>query len=69
MNTVIAKAIAMAGGQKNLASACGVSQAAVSKWHLGGTISAENAVKIEAATGIPRAKLRPDLWTEPAKAA
>jgi len=70
MNTVIAKAIALAGGQKKLASACGVSQAAVSKWHLGGTVSAENALKIEAATGISRSRLRPDLWgTDSAHAA
>jgi DNA-binding transcriptional regulator YdaS (Cro superfamily) len=60
----ISKAVAFAGSQTKLAELCGVSQnaiwSAVKRKH----VSAELAVKIEKATGIPRAKLRPDLFGE-----
>ena len=64
MSTLISKAIAVAGSQKKLAEACGVSQAAVSKWLMGGGVSAESALAIERATdGSVRAEdLRPDVF-------
>ena len=50
MSEAIEKAIRTLGSQKNLASACGVSQNAVSKWLNGGRVSLETALKIEMAT-------------------
>lgn len=50
MNKVILKAIKIFKSQQALAAACGVSQNAVSKWLNGGSISLENALKIEKAT-------------------
>ena len=47
MNEAIKKAIRTLGSQRNLASACGVSQNAVSKWLNGGRVSLETALKIE----------------------
>lgn len=50
MNKAILKAIKIFKSQQALAAACGVSQNAVSKWLNGGSISLENALKIEKAT-------------------
>ncbi|MEE6042394.1 transcriptional regulator [Avibacterium paragallinarum] len=50
MNKSIQKAINVLGKQQLLAEACGVSQNAVSKWLNGGSISLENALRIEKAT-------------------
>ena len=50
MNKTILKAIKIFKSQQALAAACGVSQNAVSKWLNGGSISLENALKIEKAT-------------------
>ncbi len=60
----IEKAIKTCGTQAKLASAIGVTQAAVSKWLSGSTIRAEYAVAIELATNsqVTRADLRPDLF-------
>lgn len=51
MNELVKLAIDELGSQQNLAKACGVSQNAVSKWLNGSSISLENALKIEKATG------------------
>ena len=51
--------------QLDMAGFAGVSQATVSRWESGELrVTAEQAVKIEAATKgvIKRADLRPDLW-------
>ena len=63
----IKKAILIAGSQQLLAKHCGVSQAAVSKWALGGGISAENALAIQAATNgtVTVHDLRPDIFGPP----
>ena len=50
MNKAILKALKIFKTQQNLAKACGVSQNAVSKWLNGGTISLENALRLEKAT-------------------
>ncbi|HGO5854836.1 TPA: transcriptional regulator [Mannheimia haemolytica] len=50
MSKSIKRAVAILGGQSNLARACGVTQGAVQKWLNGGGISAEYLLKIEAAT-------------------
>lgn len=52
-------AINAAGGVGALARALGISQPSVSNWS---KIPAERVVAVESATGVPRAKLRPDLY-------
>lgn len=55
----VKQAVDEAGGtDRALADAIGVSRAAVSKWRRGTrTMSVENALKIEAATGVDAARL------------
>lgn len=49
----------VAGGTTALACELGISKQAVSMWK---KIPAERVIAIEAATGIPREELRPDLY-------
>lgn len=58
------EAIRAAGGVGALAQKIGISQPSVSNWN---RIPAERVVAIEAATGIPRAVLRPDLYGDVAE--
>jgi DNA-binding transcriptional regulator YdaS (Cro superfamily) len=64
----IQDAIRAAGSGPKLARQLGVSARAIYKWSArwdAGRIDAippSRAMAIEAATGIPRAELRPDLW-------
>lgn len=60
------EAIRAAGGISELARRVGVSQPSVSNWR---RVPAERVLAVEAATGVPRAKLRPDLYGEPANRA
>lgn len=64
MTTHISMAIRLAGSQTALASACRVTQAAVSKWAHGGVVSAANARAIERATNgaVTVHDLRPDIF-------
>lgn len=62
--TALDRAIAAAGSQQKLAAQIGVTQQAVSIWQRSGRVPAEAAVKVEAATGIPRADIRPDIFGE-----
>lgn len=56
-------AIRKAGSQANLAKAIEVSQARVWNWvNRDPKIPAEMVLRIEAATGVPRDKLRPDIY-------
>ena len=61
----IASAIAIAGSQARLARLIGYSQVAVNKAKRRGSVSAEMAVAIERATGVPRHALRPDIYPAP----
>ena len=71
----ITAAIAKAGGVRQLAEKLGVTHPAILRyrdlWDAGNpnAIPPARALQIEAATGIPRATLRPDLWSEPSRAA
>lgn len=56
------RAIAAAGGQSALARACGVTPQSVQGWLKNGGVPAERVVKVEKATGVSRAQLRPDLY-------
>jgi hypothetical protein len=52
-------AIEAAGGLRPLARALGISAGAIFKWQ---RIPADRLLRIEAVTGVPREKLRPDLY-------
>ena len=63
-NEHIATAVKIFGGQSALARKLGVTQGTVWKWLTKATrISAENAIKIDKATGgkVPKKALRPDI--------
>jgi TorA maturation chaperone TorD len=59
--TGLEEAIRVAGGVAALARKIGISQPSVSNWS---RIPAERVLSVEAATGIDRAVLRPDLYNE-----
>jgi DNA-binding transcriptional regulator YdaS (Cro superfamily) len=58
------KAVEKAGGQGKLARICGCTQGAI--WQMLNKaepkLSAEFVLKVEAATGVPRWELRPDIY-------
>jgi DNA-binding transcriptional regulator YdaS (Cro superfamily) len=60
MLPILREAIERAGGMSALAKAIGVSRQAIYRWKR--RIPAERVVDIEAATGIDRAALRPDIF-------
>lgn len=56
-------AIRIAGSQVELARICGVTQPSVSLWiKRGKVMPAEFVLKVEAATGVSRHLLRPDIY-------
>jgi TorA maturation chaperone TorD len=61
----IEAAIAAAGGVGALARKIGIAQPSVSNWS---RVPAERVIAVEAATGVHRAMLRPDLYGAPADA-
>jgi len=58
----LSHAIRAAGGVRALAEKIGISQPSVSNW---ARVPAERVAAVEAATGISRAALRPDLFAQP----
>src|SRR2546423_14623980 len=54
-------AIQAVGGVSELARRVGISQPSVANWD---KVPAERVVAVEAATGVPRMRLRPDLYRE-----
>lgn len=62
LNSALARAVLKAGGQAPLARAIGRRQASVWEWLFQtGKVSAEDAVKIEKATGVPAEAINPAL--------
>lgn len=59
------EAIRAVGGVSELARRIGISQPSVSNWD---RVPAERVLSVEAATGVSRAILRPDLFAAPASA-
>jgi TorA maturation chaperone TorD len=57
------RAIDAAGGIAELARKIGISQPSVSNWT---KVPAQRVIAVEAATGVPRNDLRPDLYSEQA---
>lgn len=58
----LGKLLDTVGGRTNLARALSVSYQAVSQWK---RVPAEQVIKVEWATGVPREELRPDLYLAP----
>jgi TorA maturation chaperone TorD len=57
------RAIDAAGGIAELARKIGIAQPSVSNWN---KVPAQRVIAVEAATGVSRKQLRPDLYSEPA---
>lgn len=57
------RAIDAAGGVVQLARKIGITQPSISNWN---RVPAERVIAVEAATGVSREQLRPDLYSEPA---
>ena len=58
------EAVRAVGGVSELARQIGISQPSVSNWN---RVPAERVLIVEAATGVDRKVLRPDLYGEPGK--
>jgi DNA-binding transcriptional regulator YdaS (Cro superfamily) len=65
----IQSAIAAAGSQSELARRCGVKQGHVWKWLKSGRVPPTRVLAVEAATGISRHELRPDIYPVEGQAA
>lgn len=60
---ILERAISVLGSQAAMGKLCGVTQPAVSLWVRGRkALPAQHVLKVEAATGISRHDLRPDLY-------
>lgn len=59
MNEGLKQAIERAGGTRKLAKMLGITRQAIEKWT---SIPARHIIVIERLTGVPREKLRPDLY-------
>jgi DNA-binding transcriptional regulator YdaS (Cro superfamily) len=57
---MIQEAIEKAGGMRALARAIGIKYQSIQAWR--DRIPAERVLDVERATGIPREKLRPDMY-------
>src|SRR3954468_16353613 len=60
-DTGLCQAIDAAGGVAQLARKIGIAQPSLSNWN---RVPAERVVAVEAATGVARRQLRPDLYSE-----
>lgn len=58
----VGEAVGAAGGQVALAAKLKISQQAVQQWVAKGVVPAKRVLAVEAASGVPRYKLRPDLY-------
>lgn len=57
----LSEAIEAVGGVTELARRVGIAQPSVSNWD---RVPADRVIAVEAATGVPRMRLRPDLYSE-----
>lgn len=58
----LARALEVAGSQEALATICGVTQPAVSKWVAKGAIPADYALTVERETGVSRHDIAPEFY-------
>lgn len=64
-HAALREAVAIAGSQAAFGEVCGVTQAAVWKWlSLEKDLPAEHVLAVEAATGVSRHSLRPDIYPD-----
>ena len=56
------RAVQVAGSQMALARALGIKSPSISCWYKAGRVPAERCLAIEAATGVSRHDLRPDVF-------
>lgn len=61
-DSAIKRACEAVGGQVKLAALIKVSAPAINQWVTKGRVPAERVLAVEAASGIPRHELRPDLY-------
>jgi post-segregation antitoxin (ccd killing protein) len=61
----VAEAVAAAGGVARLAKLLGLSHPSLIRWQRNGRIPIDRVASVEAATGIPRHRLRPDIFGRP----
>jgi len=63
LDTPLAKAVRIAGGQSALGRICSRRQSSIRELLLKGRpLWAESVLKVEAATGVPKEELRPDIY-------
>ena len=60
--TALDEAINFAGGQNKLGALIFTKQQTISWWRNKGKVPADKAIAIERATGVDKARLRPDLF-------
>lgn len=58
----LASAIEKAGGQSEVARLLGIAQQSVSEWVARGVVPPKRVLEIERLTGVPRHRLRPDIY-------
>ena len=61
-HAAVVHAVALAGGQTALAKKLGIKPQAVQQWVAGGRIPPLRVLAVEAATGVSRKALRPDIY-------
>jgi DNA-binding transcriptional regulator YdaS (Cro superfamily) len=61
----VARMVARAGGQTVLARLCGISPQAVQQWVADNRVPPLRVLECERLSGIPRWKIRPDLYPPP----
>ena len=59
------KAIEQAGSQQALAEKLGIRSPSISEWRSRGRVPTDRCLAIEAATGVSRHDLRPDVFGPP----
>ncbi|WP_288338556.1 YdaS family helix-turn-helix protein [uncultured Sphingomonas sp.] len=62
LDSVLAKAVRNAGSQSEFGRIVGRRQSTIREWLLAGRVSHTAVLDVEAATGISRHDLRPDLY-------
>jgi DNA-binding transcriptional regulator YdaS (Cro superfamily) len=62
MDSALKAAVTKAGGVRALARLLNITHAAILQW---GRVPTERIIEIERVTGIPRERLRPELYRQP----
>lgn len=63
MNTIsLSEIYAAAGGMAKLAQALGIKRQAADGWKRYGRVPVERVLDVERVTGIPRERIRPDIY-------